>query len=378
MNVGLLVVSIGNFGKTGFYNIQEIGFAKALIEVDKNINVTLYKLVSKKENKEEQYIDDTKRIKYVSLPSIKFGTNGIVNINYLNNNLDVLVIYPSVYQTISHVYNWAIKNRIIVYFYIGVLESHSNNKLVKFVLDYYYKKNISLYKKSKCFAKTPNVKKELIARGVSEVNLLPVGLDLDLMNRKYYSLNINLVKNKYGYNEHDKVILFIGRFTKEKNPILMLEIFKEALKKNCNYKLLMVGDGELSSAVNQKIRDFNISEYVNIIKKIQNNKINELYCMSECIVNLNTNEIFGMSILEALYYECKVIALCAPGPNYISNEIRCNFLACNTDEIIDKLDKDTYNLRYAHNTIETYFSWSKQAERFIDIIKKDYGMLYYD
>ena len=43
MRIGLLITSIGNFGKKGFYNMQEVGLAK---ELDKLIDeVIVYKAV---------------------------------------------------------------------------------------------------------------------------------------------------------------------------------------------------------------------------------------------------------------------------------------------------------------------------------------------
>ena len=44
MRVGLLITSIGSFGKKGFYNAQEIGLAKALDSLVDEVKV--YRLVS--------------------------------------------------------------------------------------------------------------------------------------------------------------------------------------------------------------------------------------------------------------------------------------------------------------------------------------------
>ena len=44
MKIGLLITSIGSFGKKGYYNAQEIGLAKALDSLVDEVRV--YKLVS--------------------------------------------------------------------------------------------------------------------------------------------------------------------------------------------------------------------------------------------------------------------------------------------------------------------------------------------
>ena len=47
MKIGIMVLSIGSFGKKGFYNLQEIGLAKAIDALCDETKV--YKLVSMSE-----------------------------------------------------------------------------------------------------------------------------------------------------------------------------------------------------------------------------------------------------------------------------------------------------------------------------------------
>ncbi len=94
----------------------------------------------------------------------------------------------------------------------------------------------------------------------------------------------------------------------------MIEIFSEILKIDVNYKLLMVGSGKLKEIVIAKIKELGIQYKAQMLENIPNSDIWELYRFSEAFINLNQQEIFGMAILEAMYYGCKVVAWKAPGP----------------------------------------------------------------
>lgn len=69
-------------------------------------------------------------------------------------------------------------------------------------------------------------------------------------------------KRKY-FNIDDKFVIgHIGTFTYPKNHIFLIDIFKEIHDKNEDAVLLLIGDGELRSSIEQKIKALNLSENV--------------------------------------------------------------------------------------------------------------------
>jgi 1,2-diacylglycerol 3-alpha-glucosyltransferase len=98
----------------------------------------------------------------------------------------------------------------------------------------------------------------------------------------------------------------------------------------------------------------------------------ELYRISECYVNLNTHEIFGMAILEAMYYENQVIALKAPGPEYIIESGKSGYVCDNEEELIERIlltDKETIGLKAKQRVLDK-FVWDKSADEIIKVIEK--------
>lgn len=113
--------------------------------------------------------------------------------------------------------------------------------------------------------------------GVKNTIVTPVGLDLDLLYVDYKVTSVVDLKEKYGYCEADKVLLFIGRMIDEKQPVRMIDILSELRKKDASYKLLMVGTGELKNAVEARIEKLDLEDAVQLVERIPNSDIWELY-----------------------------------------------------------------------------------------------------
>lgn len=83
--------------------------------------------------------------------------------------------------------------------------------------------------------------------------VVPNAIDIEV-----YSFNENkrqLMRKKLGVEDRF-TILHVGRFTKEKNHMFLIDIFFELLNKNPNSKLLLVGDGPLKNEIMLKTNQF--------------------------------------------------------------------------------------------------------------------------
>lgn len=369
MRIGLLVTSVGEFGQKGFYNMQEVGLAKALsVLVDE---VKVYKLVSLQQEKSQERISGCTNASILFLPSKSFGSNGIIDLSVLDKTLDALVYFSDTQFAVPRVYKWAEKNNVKFFPYIGVIESHSTNKVKQLFVNWMFNRNLKVYRNSHCLVKTPTVEKQLHSLGGKNISVTPVGLDLSLLNQGDENIDCNILKAKYGYQASDKVILFIGRLIEEKQPLRMIDIFFQVYKRNKDYRLLMVGTGGLQKEVVSKINKYGISNQVQIINKIPNSEIWELYRIADCFVNLNQQEIFGMAILEAMYYGCKVVAWHAPGPNLIIENGISGYLVSSEEEMIQMISKKDIDITVAaHKRIKENFTWMSTAKRILKNIEE--------
>lgn len=360
MRIGLLITSIGNFGQKGFYNAQEIGLAR---ELDKLFDeVIIYKAVPMSEQKSKSVIEGCSHSILYQIPVKSKGINGMWDCTVMDTTLDALIYFSDTQLAVPNVYKWCCKNKIKMYPYIGVIESHSTSFVKKLIINAMFKRNIAVYKKCTCFVKTPIVVDKLSKLGIQKTILTPVGLDVSLLHADYEKAAVQELKMKYGYRANDRVLLFIGRLIDEKQPVRMIDILAEIRNKDQAYKLLMIGTGELKKNVEDRINELNLSEHVQMIGRIPNNDIWELYRIADAFVNLNQQEIFGMAILEAMYYGCKVVAWEAPGPNLIIENGVSGYLVNSNEMLIKKIMFAEFKPKNSKERIVSSFTWTNIAK----------------
>lgn len=366
MKIGILITSVGEFGEKGFYNSQEIGLAKELDILSDEVIV--YKAVSANADWGRGKLEDSHNTTLIWIPVKSKGVNGIWDCSVMDNNLDVLIYFSDTQLAVPKVYRWCKKNQVKLYPYIGVVESHSTNQIRKFVMNRLFYRNIRIYRKCACLVKTPYIKEKLKRWKIHNLVLAPVGLDITLLRKDYMEYPVEILKKKWQYHPDEKILLFIGRMTKEKRPFEMIRLYRRIYEKDNRYRLLMVGKGELLGQLKKTVED--LGTLVRCIEQIPNQDIWELYRIADCFVNLNRQEIYGMAILEAMYYGCKVVAWKAPGPNFI---IENNVSGCLIDDetqlmhAIEEICLDRYKI---HLQITNSFLWSSVAEKIFYQLKK--------
>lgn len=368
MRIGLLVTSIGDFRRKGFYNEQEVGLAKAMEPlVDQ---VKLYKLVPNDQKRREEKIENYNKLIIYYIPSKRIGSNGIICTDVLDETLDVLIYFSDIQLSVLKVYRWTKKKRVTFLPYIGAIKSHSINRIKQFVMNFMSIQNLYVYKNSCCLAKTPEIANKLHQFGVKEIVIATVGIDIELLRLDYKNYSTVDLKRKYGYLKSDKILLFIGRMINEKQPERMVKIFEKVTRKDINYRLIMIGSGPIKNTVIKLAQAINVADKIQFIDCVLNSDIWELYRIADVYINLNQREIFGMSILEAMYYECKVVAWKAPGPNLIIENGVSGWLAEKDEEVIAKImDEKAVEVK-ARDRIISNFMWSNTAHKIKEILEK--------
>lgn len=146
------------------------------------------------------------------------------------------------------------------------------------------------------------------------------------------------------YNENradlnKKTVLNIGRFTNDKQQILLLDIWREVSKKHPKWELLLVGKGELEQQLLTKIHKYGLEKTVKIVKPTKN--IESLFLNSSIFAFTSKYEGFGMVLAEAMSCGVPCISFDIPsGPRDIIDNSVDGFLIRNGDisDYITKLE----------------------------------------
>lgn len=362
MKVNILVPFLNNFGEKGFYQSQELGLAYAFFNA--GIDVTVYKCVKN----EIAGIDTPFPVIYKKVNSI--GSHALFNPEKLFKDIpDVLICFSDTQLILPSLVKYCKKNTILFIPYVGVTESVEFQKkvqksLMDFIFNHYV---IRAYKNSDfVFCKNYDAKQSLKKSGVKEskLRLIPVGMNLKMLNSQAILEDRNALREKYQISTSDKVLLFVGRLNNEKRPLEMFNILDQL---DDNYKLIIIGSGFLKDEVKRRG-----SAYTNrflYYEKIPYEKMWEFYSVADYYINLWDREIFGMSILEAIYYLLPTFLISAPGPRVISKTLKNSFVVKEVNEISPLIKEYVYNkssLLQDREQIVKEFSW----DRFVESVVK--------
>lgn len=147
-----------------------------------------------------------------------------------------------------------------------------------------------------------------------------------------------------GVNQNDIVIALVGRISRWKGQLFLLEAFNEIYSKYPNLKLIFIGSPppnqeKFQRILENKIKEFNLFNFVKIIP-FQNNILNIWNAIDIAVVPSIEPEPFGMVAIEAMYAKKPVV-----GSNHgglteiiINNETGFLFAPKMRKELIESLE----------------------------------------
>ena len=368
MKVGILVLIVNTFGNREMYNAQEIGMAKAF--ADANDEVIVYKCVAPDEKKIDEMISPN--VRYICKPVKKVGNNAISMFTWLDRDIDLLVCFSDVQIILKTVYRWTKKNHVKFAPYVGTTESRSNNKIIKAISNINAKRIVHFYSKMPVFSKTNTVREQLEKKGVQDVYVAPVGLDITKLREDYQTISKAEAREMLGLDQNARYLLMVGRLTLIREPLLCVEVFEHIQRISGDFRILIVGKGELKDKLFAKLAAKKLLSYTDYFESIPNSDMWKAYRAVDAMISFSSKEIFGMSILEAMYYEKLVYVMHAPGPNDIIEDGVNGFLFDSLSAMAEKIlqPKDEIQIgQAAHQRIMEQFLWN----RAVNVIKQVLG-----
>lgn len=362
MRVGIVDLYCGQSGKKGYYNSQEIGLAKAMVRL-KNECIIFRPDTECRSVLEEQIIEG---VLLVSIPARKIGVHSRFKWKLLlKYQLDVLQLNSDNQIFAPELSRFCKQHKISQYHYLGTTGSDGATGIKAVLMGMLYQRNVRMLKTVPCFAKTQSVKGRLENAGIKNVILAPVGLDLSVIPT--IEAKKNQLRSQMQLPNDRKLIVYVGRIEAYKHPLDAITLMRLLPEK---YDMVMIGTGTMNSIVEQTIKTSEISGRIRRICQIPNKDIHKYYRAADYFVNFNPDEIFGMSILEAMWQGCTVIAHHAPGPDFILKDEKAGFLVNNLQEMHDIITSDRKtNCSYVQNYIEKNFTWEKTAKIMLEGMK---------
>ncbi|CEQ00895.1 glycosyltransferase family 4 protein [Paraclostridium sordellii] len=361
------------------YNLQEIGIARALIKKGHNCDIVYY---TDSKCMEYEYINiGDKKITIYWCPAIKILNNAIYIELFKNKFLSKYdVVQTSEYNQIMTYLLSKFQDKPVV-LYHGPYKDLRIKKLNK-LYDKLFLKSIC---KNIKFVISKSVLSEdyLLKKGLTNISTVGVGLDIDRFNFLIEEIDIY---SELDINKNTRILLYVGRLEERRNIKFILDVFKSTLdkEKDQDIKLLLIGDGNKED----KKLYFSYAEKLGImgniiyLQKIQQSKLRYVYEISDVFLLPTKYEIFGMVLLESMYFGLPVITSRNGGSlTIIENQV--NGIVIDefdinvwSNYIIKILRDDNFKKKLslnASNTIKGNYTWDILIDKYIAIYNSSIG-----
>lgn len=346
-----------------YYHVQEVGLAKAIRKRKPDTEIEVWMLAHPNAEFSERKISDG--ITMLVIPSDGLGHQGKLNnellvkrgISRAQINADNNLFVPNTLQYCN-------QHGIKAHLYIGTIQSDKKGLVANWRSRLIAGRLARKYRNAKVYAKTPTVLNQCRELGMQNVQLFPVGLDLErlpVIHEEKAEL-----RNEFQMNTNQKWLLFVGRLEAYKQPQHALELLREL---SDEYHLIMIGKGSMADWLIRYAEDNALADRLVMLEQVPNVDVLRYAKACDYYVNFNEQEIYGMAILEAMSAGCVPVALRAPGPEFII-ENGTNGLLCGSIEemknVIQSTDDSLHSQMSdeAEKRIRDCFSWEYMLDAY--------------
>lgn len=172
-------------------------------------------------------------------------------------------------------------------------------------------------------------------------------------------------------------LIYVGRVDKEKNPLMLVDIAKELKKQGFVFEMLIVGSGNLSAKLSQKIEKLKLENEVKLGGEVPHQVLPILYNSADIFFTPSTSEVMPLTILESLACGVPVMVLknsnltsvISSGVNGIVVSNKTKLIAseiiktADDKKVLNKLSKNARVTALAH-------SIAKYAKELIELYKE--------
>lgn len=199
--------------------------------------------------------------------------------------------------------------------------------------------------------------------------LTPVGLDESKFEES--SLESDF-REHYGL-ANKKILLYVGKMEQRRNPMFLLDLMKTLPN---DYVLVMVGDGPLLEQVKERVKAENMKNVL-VLGKMKQEELPAIYAASDLFLLASNYEIFGMVIMESMYFGTPVISTSTAGADTLIDS--------STGRVIKGLDLDAWKRNVedicsnqnmlsqmkeiCQKTIREKYVWDKASEKFEELYR---------
>ncbi len=203
-----------------------------------------------------------------------------------------------------------------VHTYHTIYEDYTHYLTHRKILDKRAKAFVRVFSKICCntveqvIVPTEKVKELLLKYSVfREISVIPTGVNLRKFNPGLYlKEDVLALRNQFGIKPEDKVLLYLGRISKEKNIAEIIEAMPDYMRNREQVKFLIVGGGPEIEHLKQVVADRNMTDKIIFTGPKPWDNIGLFYQLGDIFVSASQSETQGLTYIEAMAAGLPVVA----------------------------------------------------------------------
>lgn len=379
----LLVRATPNDLDINAYNVQQVGIGKSLVNKGYNYDfITFKKNAPRKET--VFYEKDGCRAKCIELLRIRvlrWGINTDICKKEFLDKYD-LIICQEYYQLETYLISCK-SNRVAMY--TGPYYNMFLPKCFSPIYDFLFTKRINRQIKHK-FVKSVLAYDFMEKKGYTGLTNVGVALDTS----RFVDVEIlPETKQLIDFMKTNKCLLYVGSLIERKNYPFLLETYKKMLQRDPDVKLVLIGKSKVSGV--EKYLGKKDSEYaakydknltekekagIYHLERLANPQLRYIYPLAKAFLLPSIQEIFGMVLLEAMYFGAPVVSSRNGGSLTLMADGKCGQIVDEFDaeKWCDAISKYLDDPQYAKSVVEAAmnkvkeeYTWDVITQKMLEI-----------
>lgn len=368
----VIVRTSGSFVDINTYNCQELGLAKALAERGWKVSLVLVGFQDSKVAVEAE--GGTVDVYYLKFKAINQQLSIFLGWKSLLQDLhpDIVQVHDMGCFMTYRVAQWAKRHGIPCVLIQGHYETTRKTLFRQLELLYNFTFGRAMLKAvSAVGCKTFRAERYIKSYTDTKTFPAPIGLDAGRFDA---SLEVaNNITEQYRI-KGKKVLLYVGSMEQRRNPDFLIKVM--ALLPD-DYVLLMVGTGTMLPQVKMLAENCGLGGRAHFLGKLPQEQLPAVYSAASLFLLPSSYEIYGMVIMEAMYFGLPVVSSLTAGSETLINSGVDGYVIPDFDEktwanaILEATKSETTDImrQKAKKEIHEKLLWNKTVENFENLYK---------
>lgn len=360
------------------YNSQEIGLARAFVRAGHSCGILYYsgKAPARDQTVEVPGCQNGQTVTIHWRPGKNFFKNGLfkpAQLRELAAGYDVLQVAEYDQLASWYFYRHPPKGRLVTVYHGPYQSDFTKGYNLKCrVFDLFFNRpaqNAAV----PCFAKSRMAEAFLRQKGFCRVLPVGVGLDKDTLAAPYNPAAREAAAARPGFE-----LLYIGVLEERRNIRFLFEVLALAAKRLPGIRLVLVGRGEPAyrDASFSYAKELGVWDRIDYRERVPQAEVHRLYNHANLLLLPTRYEIFGMVLLEAMYFGLPALTSLNGGSDvliedgvtgFVQKDFSAEEYAARILQLAAHPEQQVSIGRAAHAAVEQNFLWDSIAQKMLEV-----------